>query len=170
MVLTKSELIGSLQNEVRILLHLASKLDRTQLDYRPTPKQRSALELLRYMSIMGPQLVKATKAGAFDPAAWTVAQQAADARDFDQTVAAIAAQSDDYANLLADVSDADLRAEIDMFGKKVTRGSFMVTFVFGGHAAYRTQLFLYLKACGREELNTMNLWGGVDPPAPAAAV
>jgi hypothetical protein len=44
----------------------------------------------------------------------------------------------------------------------------LVNLVAGGHAAYRTQLFLYLKACGREELNTMNLWGGVDAPAAAA--
>ena len=29
MVLTKSELIASLQHEVRILLHLSSKIDRT---------------------------------------------------------------------------------------------------------------------------------------------
>src|ERR1041384_306999 len=96
MVLTKAELIASLQNEVRILLHLASKIDRAQLDYRPTPKQRSTLELLRYLSIMGPELVKATKAGAFDVPAWTAAQEAANARDFDQTLAAIAAQSDAY--------------------------------------------------------------------------
>ncbi len=32
--------------------------------------------------------------------------------------------------------------------------------MLNGHAAYRTQLFLYLKACGREELSTMNLWAG----------
>jgi hypothetical protein len=55
--LTKAELIGSLQNEVRILLHLASKIDPVMLDYRPAPKQRSTLELLRYLTIMGPQLV-----------------------------------------------------------------------------------------------------------------
>ena len=30
-------------------------------------------------------------------------------------------------------------------------------------AAYRTQLFCYLKSCGREELGTANLWRGVDP-------
>ena len=30
MVLNKSELIGSLQNEVRLLLHLASKIDRAK--------------------------------------------------------------------------------------------------------------------------------------------
>lgn len=47
MALTKTELIASLQNEVRILLHLASMVDRTKLDYRPTPKQRSTIELLQ---------------------------------------------------------------------------------------------------------------------------
>ena len=70
-----------------------------------------------------------------------------------------------YAALLADVSDADLRAEIDLFGGKATRGVFIVNQVLCGCAAYRTQLFLYLKACGREELSTMNLWAGVDAPA-----
>jgi hypothetical protein len=168
MVLTKSELIGSLQNEVRILLHLASKVEPTMVDYRPTPKQRSTLELLKYLSIMGPGLVKAATAGTFDPAVWTVAQQAAEARDFDQTVAAIAEQSAEYAALLGAMSDEDLRGEINMFGSKTTRGAFIVNLVLSGCAAYRTQLFLYLKACGRDELNTMNLWAGIDPPAAAA--
>ena len=165
MVLNKSELIGSLQNEVRILLHLASKIDRAKLDYRPTPKQRSTIELLKYLSVMGPSLVEIAKVGVFDPAAWTVVEKAAAARDFDQTLAAIAGHTDAYATLLADVSDADLRAEIEMFGNKTTRGAFIVNFVLCGCAAYRTQLFVYLKACGREELSTMNLWAGVDPPA-----
>ena len=49
-----------------------------------------------------------------------------------------------------------------MFGRKSTRGSLLVSLVLGGHAAYRTQLFLYLKACGREESSTLNLWVGVD--------
>ena len=44
-------------------------------------------------------------------------------------------------------------------------GAFIVNHVLGQCAAYRTQLFMYLKACGREELNTTNLWVGVDPVA-----
>jgi hypothetical protein len=52
-----------------------------------------------------------------------------------------------------------------MFGTKLSRGSLVVSLVLGGHAAYRTQLFCYLKSCGRGELNTMNLWAGVDGPA-----
>ena len=168
MVLTKSELIGSLKHEVHILLHLASKIDRSKLDYRPTPKQRSTIELLQYLSVMGPALVEAAKAGAFDPARWTIEETAAKARDFDQTLAAIAAHDDRYATLLSDVSDEDFRKEVVMFGNKTTVGSFLVNLVLCGCAAYRTQLFVYLKACGREELSTMNLWAGVD--APAAAV
>jgi len=164
MVLNKSELIASLQNEDRILLHLASKIDPAMLDYRPSSKQRSTIELLRYLSVMGPGLVQAAKAGGFDPAVWTVAEQAANARDFDQTLEAIAAHADTYATLLDTMSDADFREEIEMFGRKTIRGPFIVNLVLCGCAAYRTQLFLYLKACGREELSTMNLWGGVDAP------
>ena len=166
MVLTKPELIAALQHEVHILLHLSSKIDRTSLDYRPAPKQRSTMELLRYLSVMGPMLVKFAKSGSFDPAVWTVEEKAAAARDFDQTLAAIAAHKDAYASLLSDVSDADFRSPIEMFGNKTTRGAFIVNLVLCGCAAYRTQLFVYLKACGRDELSTMNLWAGVDAPMP----
>ena len=165
MVLSKSELIAALQNEVHILLHLASKIDRTQLDYRPTPKQRSTIELLRYLSLMGPMLVQAAKSGMIDDAGAKAAIDAANARDFDQTLAEIAKHRDAYGSLLASVSDADLRGEIEMFGNRTTRGAFIVNLALCGCAAYRTQLFLYLKACGRDELGTANLWIGVDAPA-----
>ena len=166
MALTKSELIAALKHEVHILLHLAGKLDRTMLDYRPTPKQRSAMELLRYLTVMGPSLIQAAKAGGFDPAAWTAAEKAAASRNFEETLAVLASHADTYASMLGDMSDADLRGEIEMFGNKSSRGAVIVNYVLCGCAAYRTQLFLYLKACGREELGTMNLWAGVDAPAP----
>lgn len=169
MVLTKSELIESLQNEVRILVHLAGKVEAQTRDYRPTPKQRSALELMQYLSIMGPELVKATRAGGFNVEAWTAAEKAAKTRDWDQTMAVIAGQSDQYSSLLSDWTDADFRGEMDMFGRgKTSKGAFLVNYALAGHAAYRTQLFCYLKACGRDELSTMNLWGGIDAPFPAA--
>ena len=171
MVLTKDELIASLQHEVRILVHLAGKVDKSKLDYRPTPKQRSTLELLRYMAIMGPTQVAVIKAGVFNrpalSAAWGPAEAAAKSMDFDQAVSAIQKQSDEYARLLSGWTEVDFRDEIDMFGTRFTRGSLLVSLVLSGHAAYRTQLFNYLKSCGREELNTMNLWAGADSPTPA---
>ena len=170
MVLTKAELLDTLKKEVRILVHLAGKLDGPAADYRPTPKQRSSLELLRYMSIMGPQLLAAAKAGSFNFDSWTEATKAAEARNLEQTVAVLTGQADEYAKLLGDMSDADFRDEMTGFdGNKVSKGAFIVNLVVAGHAAYRTQLFCYLKSCGRDELSTYNLWRGVDAPAPAPA-
>jgi len=166
MVLTKEELISSLRHEVHILVHLAGKVEKSKLDYRPTSKQRSTLELLQYIAIMGPTQIAVIKNGEFTRAAmsatWTPAEAAAKAMDFDQAVAAIQKQSDEYARLLSEWTDADFRTEIDMFGNKSTRGAMLVNLVLGGHAAYRMQLFCYLKASGREELNTLNLWAGMD--------
>jgi hypothetical protein len=121
---------------------------------------------LQYLTLMGPGLIDAAKTGTFDVAAWTAGEQAAAARDLPQTIAALEALGDTYASLLAGMTDADFRGEIQMFGTTYTRGAFIVNLVLCGHAAYRTQLFNYLKACGREELSTMNLWAGMDAPAP----
>ncbi len=164
MIITKSELIAALQDEVRILLHLAGKVDPAQRDYRPTPKQRSTFELLKYLSMMGPALVRAAKTGTFDTEAWKAAEAATNARDFDATLAAIASHKDEYATLLGDMTDDDFGAEVEPFGQKTTRGGFIVRWVLSGCAAYRTQLFLYLKSCGAEELSTRNLWQGMDNP------
>ena len=162
MVLTKSELSAALQKEVRILLHLAGKIDPAMLDYRPTPKQRSTMELLTYLSVMGPALVEAAKAGGFDR--WvTAATEVAEGRESTRQSRSIAAHSE-HETLRNARSDADFRDQIKMFGSKTTRGAFIVYLVLCGCAAYRTQLFLYLKAGGHEEFNTMNLWGGADAP------
>ncbi len=165
MVLTKPELIAALQNESRILLHLADKIDPAKIDYRPTPKQRSTIELLRYLTMMGPNMVVAAAAGKFDEAAWGVAEEATKKMTLAQAKAAIAAHSAAYAAALGSVADADFRTEISLFGPPTSRGAWLVAWVLGGCVAYRTQLFLYLKACGREELGTMNLWGGMDAPS-----
>jgi len=165
MVLSAAELISALQNEVRILLHLAGKVEPRMLDYRPTPTQRSTLELLQYLAIMGPTQIAVIKNGIFDrpslSAAWSPAEAAAKKMSFDQAVAANAALREAYAQL-STWSDADFRFEIDMFGSKSSRGAMLVNQVLAGHAAYRTQLFCYLKSCGLDALGTVNLWAGVD--------
>ncbi len=166
MIMTKAELLSALTHESKVLLHLAGKVDRTQLDYRPTPKQRSTLEMLRYMGMMGPEIVKYAFAvtPSFDD--WTKATEAAGQRDYDQAVAKIAALPETYDALLANVPDAEFRTEITDFDEqKTSRGAFLVNLVIGGHAAYRTQIFCYLKACGQENLTSANLWSGMDMPA-----
>ncbi|MFN0182054.1 MAG: hypothetical protein ACKVZ0_24890 [Gemmatimonadales bacterium] len=166
MVLTGPELIASLQQEVRILLHLASKVEPSMQGYRPTPNQRSVLELVRYLSMMGPTIVRYGLAEKPEIAIWTDGEAAAANRDFTQSVAAIATHGALYQTLLGGVSDATFRAPFtDFDGRQTTRGAFLVNLVLAGSAAYRMQLFLYLKAAGLSQLNSANLWSGADSPA-----
>jgi len=169
MVLTKEELIASLKNEVRILLHLAGKIDKSKLDYRPTPRQRSILELAQYLAIMAPTQIAAIRGGDFSRSVmmsvWRPAEAAAKSMNFEQAVAAIQQQSAQFDQIFSDWMETDLRSEVNMFGHKFTRGELLVNLVLSGFAAYRMQLFCYLKSCGREELNTVDLWMGKDAAA-----
>ncbi len=113
--------------------------------------------------LMGPTLVEVAQTGVFDPARWTVAEKQAARLDVDGTVAAIAALHDTYTRVLGDLSDDDYRTVVTVWDIPTTRGAFIVAYVLCVHAAYRTQLFGYLKSCGRTEIGTSNLWDGVDP-------
>jgi hypothetical protein len=168
MVLSKAELIASLQNEVRLAVHLASKVAPAHLDYRPSAAQRSTLELIRYISMMGPTIIRWSLANTSDFEIWTRAEAASKERSLEQARDAIVAQHAEYADLLAELTDADFRAEItDFDGNKTSRGAFLTNLVLAGCAAYRMQLFLYLKATSAPAINSANLWSGMDAPAPA---
>jgi hypothetical protein len=169
MVLTRAELIASLQNEARLATHLLSKADPAKLDYRPSDRQRTTLELARYIGMMGPTIIRWSLANTSDFAIWTEAETASKAWSFEQAKAAVAAQRNEYADLLAGLTDADFRAEMkDFDGNKTSRGNFLANLVLGGCAAYRMQLFLYLKASAAPDLNSSNLWSGMDSAAASA--
>lgn len=162
MVLSTSDLIAALQHEVRVACHLVSKIDPAKLDYRPTPGQRSTLEVAQYLGMMGPMLTASIVGKGFDVDAWTAAAKAATARGLGATLEALAAQEAWYGERLSRVSEADMGVRVEMFGTVARRGVHLVNMVLSGHAAYRMQLFLYLKASGQPELNSSNLWAGVD--------
>ncbi|MBI4910918.1 MAG: hypothetical protein HY820_45330 [Acidobacteria bacterium] len=170
MMLTKDELIAALHTEIRVLLHLASKVDESRQDYRPSAKQRSTLELLRYLAIMGPIHARTVRAETFDMSAFAGDLNTSEARantwTLDQTTAEIAKLPALFTETIGSCTDADLRATINLFGQNASRGSMFVGLLLTHYAAYRMQLFLYLKASGQPELNTMNLWVGCDGAMP----
>ena len=166
MILTKDELLASLLNEIRVLMHLASKVDPDKLDYRPTPEQRSTLELLHYLVIFSSIHLRAILSDRFDMnawrQAWTTSKAAVQSMSLDQAREAISKLSAEFSELLGSSTEAELTAQFEMFGYKASRAALIMTMVLCHFSAYRMQLFLYLKASGRPELNTLNLWAGVD--------
>jgi hypothetical protein len=107
------------------------------------------LELLQYLVIMGPIHLRAFKEGVFDLDAWrnTWRTEDAGAKAMKQGEVkyGIGKQSALFTELVGSCSDADLRAQIEMFGRKASRGSWIVSLVLCHYAAYRMQLFLYLE-------------------------
>jgi hypothetical protein len=118
---------------------------------------------------MGPTLLEAARHGGFDPAVWQARAAHAETLDVDGVIKELERQKATYARLVEEFPDDDFRTPVEMFGNTSSKGALIVNLVLGGCAAYRTQLFLYLKATGREELGTLNLWHGVDAPVPAPA-
>jgi uncharacterized damage-inducible protein DinB len=171
MVFTKDELIGSLKNEIRILLHLIGKLRTEDLEFKPTPGQRSTLELLRYIAMFGPIHLRGVLAESWNMESWretwTNEQTKTSSWGLDETRSAIAAHEQLFEDLLRSIPDERLREPLEMFGIPSTRGAMAVMLVLNHYVAYRMQLFLYLKGCGHQELGTMNLWVGRDASAAA---
>ena len=94
--------------------------------------------------------------------AWRREEAAAKGLNLEEIKDAIGKQPALFSELLGSLTDADLRDEMEMFGTKASRGSWLVWMLLCHYVAYRMQLFLYLKACGRQELGTLDLWAGID--------
>lgn len=169
MILSKDDILEALRHEVHIIIHLASKVGEEQLTYQPSPKQKSTLDLLRYLTMVGPiHMGGALSTKPFDMADWGrqwKAQEAeADLLDAGQTVLKIAALPALFKELLDPCTDEFLREEVQLFGTSYPRAVWILNLVLSHYTAYRMQLFLYLKASGLDHLNTMNLWLGIDAP------
>ena len=167
---TREQFIESVLAEGRILKHLHGKVPDGQLDFRPTPGQRSIAELLEYIPLNAGPLVQAMVAGDFKPLMEGADAIKAEARkDF---VGTIDRETRRVAQLLEDVPDTDFQSrEIQMpSGIRVKMGAALVDFPLKFLTAYRMQLFLYLKQCGQPGLTTTNLWRGEDtlPGGPKA--
>ncbi len=156
---TKENFIKSLENEVRIIKHLGTKIPAGNGDYRPSPAQRSTLELLQYISAVGSGIMKSIQQG--DTKGWVEYDEFRKSVTVDNFSEKMDAELTDMKETFSKFTDADWQREADFYGK-ATVAEHMIN-ILRNFAAYRMQLFLYVKACG-VEVNTYNLWGGMDMP------
>jgi hypothetical protein len=160
-MITKDELLRSMLRECDICLHLATKVPPGGTDFRFTPPQRSTLELLRYLSMVGLGVSRSVVAGDWAPyQALAKEAESLAASDFP---AAMARQKAALSELFAGLSDADLdRTFTQPWGEKMKVGQAILTLAYASLAAYRLQLFLHCKAAGNASIDTANCWAGRD--------
>ena len=150
-----------MRQETAVIKHLATKV--TDLDYRPSPEQRSAGELLQYMAVMALSPSINLMTGNWDHAEGLAAESAnVTPENFD---AAMDRQMARIEEVLSDVdeSTATTAPATMPWGTPTTLAAAMMDLVLKCFAVYRMQLFLYAKA-GDPSLSSANCWIGIDRP------
>ncbi len=159
-MLSKTDLLNAILKECRTCIHLHGKIPEGALDYRPTPKQRSTLELLRYLSFCGFGFADAAVSDNWD--SYMKLDEAAktmEAPDFPQAMKNQMAQ---LTALFASISDDDFanKEVVGLVNEKMTLGVLLLDSTYRFMVGYKMQLFLYIKASGGASLGTDDCWFG----------
>ena len=167
---TQDDLISALSLECDAAKHLFTKLPRKDwpatLAYRPTPDQRSTLELLRYLSFCGAGGCQAALDGTWD--SYQKLAKRAESMAAEEFPAAMDRQKREIADLLKDLTDQDLlaRKAKNPPGQEMTLGRALLDMPLRWLAGYRMQLFLYGRSLGSDAW-TPDCWYGVHMDKPA---
>lgn len=171
-MITKNELRDSLIHELKVIRTLMTKLPEGAGDYRPSPDQRSTLELAHYLCKVGQGCVRAGLEGSFE---WFGSEGGRyDSLRFAEIPAVLDQEITEISRLFAEMTDEDFADKtVDMqaagMGTWKLQGWLLNT-ALKFTAAYKLQLFLYAKAAGNGALDTFDAWmdtGGVPRPTPA---
>jgi len=164
---TIQDIVDSLNEETRIINHLFTKIPFGKeeiLQYRPNSDQRSLIELLDYMMMMGNAISSVLVKGSYDPEILKPFKDALKDVDVQKDFPAVMEQqAKDVAERVAALSAEAMEESIDPFGGGAwKRKTYILDVMLKTYTAYRMQLFLYLKDSGERGLNTANVWQGRD--------
>jgi hypothetical protein len=165
----KDDLLWAMSLECDVAKHLFEKLPREDweatLAYRPTPGQRSTLELLRFLSYCATGAATGCIEGGWDT--WKRLAQRAEGMSAEEFPAAMDRQKGELAVLLGPLSDDDLasRTAKNPLGMEMSLGRTLLDLAVRWLVGYRMQLFLYARALGAD-VWTPDCWYGVTMERP----
>jgi len=162
-MITLEQLLHSCAHETNTIKHIATRLPENSLEYRPTEKQRSMLELMQYLT----RTAAAPMIYAVDNS-WDRAMPMHEATNA-VTSENFADEMDAQMTILRDeagkLADKPLDGPCMMpWREECTLGEFLVNAVLKAFTAYRMQFFLYAKGAGAGELSTADCWIGKAAP------
>jgi hypothetical protein len=170
-MITREDLIESIVHEINVAKFIGSKIPGNRLNWRPTPKQRSVLELMQYLTRAGAGITLFYVNGNRDHS------EAMLKKSQEVTPLTYGRAMDEQAALIRKTLGAvptsrlvNDRAAPPWGGPQTSLGMAILNTALKFLTAYRMQLFLYAKQLGREDLGTAHAWAGREPlPQPAKA-
>jgi hypothetical protein len=168
-MLDKNDVRDSVINEMKIVKQLVSKLPEGSEDFRLSEGQRSTIELLRYIALMGPGVVHAGNDSGFGwigenaPAMETVGLEEMPSH-LDGAIA-------EMKGLFENMSDEDFASKpvsVEGMGEW-TMQTWLLNTVCKFVPAYKLMLFHHAKAAGNTDIGTWDAWlDNGEVPAPNA--
>lgn len=163
----KQHLINNIEKEINICRRLYTKLQPDQINFAPGGGVRTTLELLQYLSIAGTLMPEYwlkendTDFGTF----YGSKIAASKTMKLEQFLAVIDEQTKILKSLFSHVSEEDLLHKEVIYpwlGAKAPLGEAIIATSVKWLAAYKLQLFLYLKLSGNTQLATPDAWALTD--------
>lgn len=149
----------SILDDLKIVKHLLTLIPEEAWDYRPTPTQRSTIELVRYLCLMPKAMIQTALTSSVEPFK-KASEEGANLKPTDFAYA-LDKEAAEIKKILAHITEAELQEMTDPFNMGPTRKGYMLlNGVLKNTAAYKMQLFLYVKANGREDIGTTDVWAG----------
>jgi len=163
-MISKEQYIDALVLEMNIMKHLAEKVTEEQMSHKPTDAQRTTGELLHYLTYIfaaGTEGVVTGDGNAYKKymdAPVPTRENFAELLDQEKTA---------VLEFLAPMTEESFTEEVAMWGRTQSRALHLLQLLKIA-AAYKMQLFLYMKQSGTTDIGTMNLWAGMDQPPKVA--
>lgn len=159
----KQHLLNNIEKEINICRRLYTKLDASKMDYKPGEGVRTTLELLQYL----------TGAGTIMPDYWLNANgadfmayyggraAAAKAIPHEKFLSVMDEQLITVRKLFEQISEEDLHEKEVVFpwnGVRAPLGQAIIASSIKWLAAYKLQLFLYVKLSANKQVATADAW------------
>ena len=156
----KQHLLQNIQRELILLKQLAPFIKESDLEFRPAEKVRSTYELMQYLSGIGGTSMRILLLNDITPEERLKLTEYRATLTIDNFCARLDEQWDIIQQYFASITDEQLMTmEVTLpWKEKMPLGSAIISATIKWLAAYRMELFLYLKMNGRPELGTKDAW------------
>jgi len=159
----KQHLLSNIEKEINVCRRLSTKIPPDQMNFTPGEGVRTTLELLQYLTIAATLMPvywlqeNDTDFGAFYGAKVAASKTMA----HEQFLTVMEEQLIIIKNLFNQVSEDDLLHKEITYpwsGVKAPLGEAIIATSIKWLAAYKLQLFLFIKLCGDKQLSTADAW------------
>ncbi len=156
----KQHLLFNLEREIILLKQLAVFIEEKDLDYRPNEKVRSTYELMQYLSGIGSIMMRRFVKNDITPEEREKIMAYRSTLTLGNFQERLDEQWEQIKMYMGEITDEELLTkEIELpWKEKMVVGAAIINAPIKWLAAYRMELFLYLKMNGKSAIGTKDAW------------